>query len=564
MKLRLSIKMKIILMFAFVIVAGNLVMVFYMSGAMKDKVIETAQEKLKSDLAMSAALIDEIYPGPWHLSGDQIFKGGVSLNDNHDVVDLIGSKTGGTVTIFRGDTRVATNVKLADGTRAIGTKVSDVVAQATLVEERTYLGEAEVAGVVNQTIYEPIKDASGKVIGILYVGVPNTPYEITAGEFRQKTLGFGVLQMLIALGIALFFSGRLANNIVDLKKSAESIAEGDLSISPIIDRQDEIGSLSQALNRMVQNLHEMVVAIDNTASQLATSSNELLSASEESSAVSQQMAEAMTSIARGAANQSQEIASASAVFQQLSLATQQLTNAAEAMAATADDAERVTKEGALALEKSVEQMKNISQSTEYVSETINKLTISSKKINDISAVISGIAEQTNLLALNAAIEAARAGEAGIGFAVVAEEVRKLAEQSQEATKQIAALVNDNHAHIEKANQAITDGEKDVLAGIDVANAANTAFAEVESLTTQLIQQIQEVSTAIHQIASGNRDLVSAVEKINTISQQTASQTQTVSAGAEEQLAGIQEISSAASVLASMGHRLQSHVGRFRL
>ena len=185
--------------------------------------------------------------------------------------------------------------------------------------------------------------------------------------------------MLIALGIALFFSGRLANNIVDLKKSAESIAEGDLSISPIIDRQDEIGSLSQALNRMVQNLHEMVVAIDNTASQLATSSNELLSASEESSAVSQQMAEAMTSIARGAANQSQEIASASAVFQQLSLATQQLTNAAEAMAATADDAERVTKEGALALEKSVEQMKNISQSTEYVSETINKLTISSKR-----------------------------------------------------------------------------------------------------------------------------------------------------------------------------------------
>jgi len=556
--------MKIVLMFAFVIVAGNLLMVFYMSEAMKDKVIETAQEKLKSDLAMSAALLDEIYPGPWHLSGDQIFKGGVLLNENYAVVDLIGSKTGGTVTIFRGDTRVATNVKLADGTRAVGTKVSDEVARITLMEGRTYIGEAEVAGVINQTMYEPIKDAAGKVIGMLYVGVPNTPYEITADEFKQKTLAFGALQMLIALGIALFFSSRLANSIVNLKKSAESIAEGDLSISPNIDRQDEIGSLSRALNRMVQNLHDMVVAIDGTANQLSVSSKELLSASEESSAVSQQMAEAMTSIARGAANQSQEIASVSAVFQQLTQATQQLTNAARAMAAAADDTEKVTKEGALALEKSMEQMKNISRSTEYVSDTINKLTISSKKINDISGVISGIADQTNLLALNAAIEAARAGEAGRGFAVVAEEVRKLAEQSQEATKQIATLVNDNHAHIEKANQAIKDGEKDVLVGIDVANAANTAFAEVERLTTQLIQQIQEVTAVIHQIASGNQDLVSAVEKINTISQQTASQTETVSAGAEEQLASIQEISAAASVLASMGNSLQSHVGRFRL
>ena len=141
------------------------------------------------------------------------------------------------------------------------------------------------------------------------------------------------------------------------------------------------------------------------------------------------MAEAMTSIAR---EQPINLGNCQCFsrFPTVISATQQLTNAAEAMAATADDAERVTKEGALALEKSVEQMKNISQSTEYVSETINKLTISSKKINDISAVISGIAEQTNLLALNAAIEAARAGEAGRGFAVVAEEVRKLAEQSR--------------------------------------------------------------------------------------------------------------------------------------
>jgi len=563
-RLQLTLKLKIILMFALVIVLGNLVMALYMSNAMKDKVIEAAQEKLKSDLAMTAALLDEKYPGEWQLLDNQIYKGQVLLNNNHAVVDIIGSKTGGTVTIFQGDTRVATNVKLADGNRAVGTKVSDVVAQATLKEKHTYLGEAEVAGVMNQTIYEPIKDANGNVIGILYVGVPNTPYEIMAGEFRIKTLGFGALQMLVALALAMFFSNRLGNNIVKLQQTAECIAEGDLSVSSNINGQDEIGRLSESLNRMVHNLHEMVVAITGTAKQLSASSEELLSASEESAAVSQHMAQAMTDIAQGAANQFQEITSASAIFQQLSNATKQLTETAEAMAAMADDTERVTKEGARAVQTSVEQMNNISRSTEYVNQTINKLTLSSKQINDISSVISGIAEQTNLLALNAAIEAARAGEAGRGFAVVAEEVRKLAEQSQEATKQITSLVNDNHVHIENANQAIKSGEKDVHLGIEVANAANTAFIEVERLTSQVIRQIQEISAAIHQIASGNQNLTSAVEKIASISQQTATQTESISAGAEEQLASIQEISSAASVLASMGENLQSHVARFRL
>jgi methyl-accepting chemotaxis protein len=563
-RLRLTLKMKVILMFAFVIVVGNLVMALYMSNAMKVKVIEAAQEKLKSDLAMTSALLDEKYPGAWKMSNNQIFKGEVLLNDNHAMVDMIGTKTGGTVTIFQEDTRVATNVKLADGNRAVGTKVSDVVAQATLKEERTYLGEAEVAGVMNQTIYEPIKDASGTVIGILYVGVPNTPYEVMASEFRAKTLGFGLIQMLVALAIAILFSNRLGKNIVSLQQTAESIAEGDLSVSSQVNSNDEVGILSSSLNKMVHNLHEMVVAITKTAEQLSASSEELSSASEESSAVSQQMAKAMTDIAQGAANQYQEITNATAIFQQLSEATQQLTATAQAMAAMADDTERVTREGALAVEKSVEQMNNIIQSTEYVNETINKLTLSSRQINDISDVISGIAEQTNLLALNAAIEAARAGEAGRGFAVVAEEVRKLAEQSQEATKQITNLVHDNHTHIESANQAIKSGEKDVQTGLEVANAANIAFAEVERLTNQVIRQIQEISAAIHQIASGNQNLSTSVEKIALISQQTASQTESVSAGTQEQLASIEEISSAAGVLASMGENLQSHVARFKL
>ncbi|NLB17924.1 MAG: methyl-accepting chemotaxis protein, partial [Syntrophomonadaceae bacterium] len=268
--------------------------------------------------------------------------------------------------------------------------------------------------------------------------------------------------------------------------------------------------------------------------------------------------------AQGTTNQHQEIISVMAISQELAGATGQLAVTAQAVSKMAADTGRVTQEGVVAVEQSVEQMNSISQSTEHINQIISKLTLSSKQINEISDVISGIAQQTNLLALNAAIEAARAGEAGRGFAVVADEVRSLAEQSREATKQIAILVNDNHQLIETANHAIQTGKEDVTIGVEVADTAKTGFVEVEKIISQAILQIQEISVAIQQIASGNQNLAFSVEKIAAISQQAASQTELISAGTEEQLASIQEISSAASVLASMSENLHSNVAKFSL
>jgi len=562
--MRISLKLKIVLMFSVVIILGNLAMTFYMSGVMKSKVIESAHEKLRSDLSMTKAFLDERYPGDWQIIDNYIYKGTEKLNDNHAVIDLIGSKTGGTVTVFQGDTRVATNVELADGKRAVGTQVAAAVAQATLEEYQTYLGEAEVAGVINQTIYEPIKDAEGKVIGILYVGVPNTPYDEMASDFRRDTVLFGLVQIAVALSLAWFFSSQLGNNIIALKQTAEKIAAGDLSVTSMVASNDEIGALSYALNKMTKNLHDVVAEISNTAEQLGTASKEMSSAAEDSTNVSEQMARVMTEIAQGTEQQFNEINGAAAVVQQMSANTQQLNANASNMAAMADNTDKVTKEGARAVEKSMEQMNNISRSTDNINESIGKLTASSRQINDISGVISEIAAQTNLLALNAAIEAARAGEAGRGFAVVAEEVRKLAEQSQAATGQITRLVDENQAYIQNANQAAESGERDVQIGIDVARNANTAFAEVERLTNEVIAQIQEISRAIHQIASGNENLVASVDNIARISRHNASQTETAAAGTQEQLASIEEVASAADILASMGENLRAHVTRFRL
>lgn len=562
--MRLSIRTKVNLMFSLVIIAGTVAMALFMSSIMKDKVIESAQEKLQSDLAMTKELLDEMYPGEWKILYSNIYKGEVEINNNYDVIDLVGELTGDTVTVFQGNTRVSTNVMSEDGKRAVGTDASEEVAEKVLKAKETFIGKAEVAGVWNQTIYDPIKDANGNVIGMLYVGVPNTPYDKMARDFQYKTYVFGLAQVFIAFLIALIFSKRLAKSLGIIKGAAEKIAEGDLSTTSNVSSKDEIEELSDSLNKMSGNLRKLIGEIANIAQNLAASSEELSSSSDESASASERMAKTMNDIAAGNEKQANSINDVLAEAQQISEGTQQLAATANAMATMTDNTTKATKEGANAAEKAVKQMQNINRSTESVNEAINKLTLSSKQINDISNVISGIADQTNLLALNAAIEAARAGEAGRGFAVVAEEVRKLAEQSQEATKQIALLVDDNQKNIENANKAMDDGANDVKLGIEVANAAKVSFAQVEKLANEVASNIREISSAIQQIAAGNQNIVVSVENIAEISKQTASQTEAASAATQEQVAIIEETATSANVLASIAEKLQLHISEFKM
>ncbi len=256
--MKLKLKTKLILMFALIIIPGTLALSLYMTSMFKTQVITAAQEKLQSDMAMTEALLDKKYPGEWKIVEGGIYKGDTLINENFDVVDPIGKLTGDTVTVFQGDTRVSTNVLTAEGKRAIGTKASDAVIQKVLKENDTYIGKAEVAGVWNQTIYVPIKDSQGAVIGILYVGVPNTPYDKMAADFRNKTYIFGIIQIAVAFLIAWLFSNRLSRNIATIKRVAEKIADGDLSENSNVDSKDEIEALSNTLNVMNENLRRLV------------------------------------------------------------------------------------------------------------------------------------------------------------------------------------------------------------------------------------------------------------------------------------------------------------------
>lgn len=212
----------------------------------------------------------------------------------------------------------------------------------------------------------------------------------------------------------------------------------------------------------------------------------------------------------------------------------------------------------------VEQMQNITKSTESIQASIGKLSESGKKISQMVDVISGITEQTNLLALNAAIEAARAGEAGRGFAVVADEVRKLAESSNQASQEIAQMVASNHTDMEATVAACNEGAESIRAGIQTVHDADEVFEKMVTTIDELVKGINAVAEAIRQMEAQNEAMLGASQNISTTGRKNSDETQSVSAATEEQTASMHEIASASGSLAKLASNLQMEIEKFRL
>jgi len=559
-----SIKTKLVLiMVALVFVATTVITVFSIR-TFQSGIMTVAQEKLPSDLALTNLIIDKSFPGEWSIKDNKLYKGLTVINDT-TIVDQIGKLANDNVTIFQGNTRIATNVKKADGTRAVGTTVASEVDQATLKEGKTYVGEAVVVGVRNQTIYEPIKDKQGNIIGMTFIGVPSSLIDLLVSGLSTKIMIFIIIELLISALLIWVIVGRSLQRLYHIVKAADRIAQGDLSLEALnSNTKDEFGRLSSSFNTMTVNLRELVQHVAESSGQVAESSREMLIITEQSAEASAQIAVSIERVAIGSANQVNSLAETVSAIEQLSASTEQVAATSNEIAVLTAKTTQTTDKGQAAINMVVVQMDSINHKTGQVQQTVQKLAESSDQINEIITVITGITEQTNLLALNAAIEAARAGEQGRGFAVVADEVRKLAEQSKEAAQQIAMLIQANGKNIKEAVKAMDDEIKDVQAGIGIVDTAGKSFSEITDLVQQVSNQVQEISATTQEMASTTEQIVSSIQDIDRISQDAADQTQTVSAAVEEQTASLEQINLSSKGLASMIQDLQKVVNTFKL
>ncbi len=389
----------------------------------------------------------------------------------------------------------------------------------------------------------------------------------------DEGIASAVRNLFLVLGgtflILLFFSFTVTKAITgplgNMVKALHLLKNGDFRRTDLLDadRADEFGAMALAVRDMRQTISKVVQKTSDAASQFAASSQELTASAHQSSQASEQVAQSVTSSAGAVVEQQALINDAMDAINVATHSIETLTKTSDLVASMVGKAMGEANAGTEAVEASVAQIISVEKIVNDSALTVDKLGERSKEIGQIVESISGIAEQTNLLALNAAIEAARAGEHGRGFAVVSEEVRKLAEESQEASQKIATLIGEIQAETTNAVDSMQKGNAAVRAGTQSVERLRSTFdsikdasKKVETEARNMVNELKAVETATFKIRDCNDK---TLEKGLGISKEMES----VSAAAEQQSASSEEISSAADELARLAQDLQNSLTMFQ-
>ena len=369
--------------------------------------------------------------------------------------------------------------------------------------------------------------------------------------------------------LLLFFSITIANAVTGpLSKMVQALhllKSGDFRLTSLIDvdREDEFGAMAVAVREMRQTVSKVIQKTNDASNQFAASSQELNASANQSAQASEQVAQSVTSSAGAVVEQQGLINNAMEAINASVKSIETLTKTSDLVAENVRKANVEADAGIQAVEASVNQIISVEKIVNDSALTVDKLGKRSQEIGQIVESISGIAEQTNLLALNAAIEAARAGEHGRGFAVVSEEVRKLAEESQGASQKIATLIGEIQAEttnavdsMQKGNAAVRAGTESVEKLRDTFDSIRDACVKVETEAKNMVRELKAVESATFKIRDCNDK---TLEKGLGISKEMES----VSAAAEQQSASSEEISSAADELSRLAMELQNTLSMFQ-
>ncbi len=354
-----------------------------------------------------------------------------------------------------------------------------------------------------------------------------------------------ILMVLLVMTIITIISGiftawyitsgvvRPLNRAVDV---SNSIANGDLTVKIESDSNDETGQLLHSMGNMVGNLKKLIADMKATSDNMASASEQLSSSSEEMSKGVISQSDRSTQIASAAHEMSQTIV--------------EIAKNASSITLSASDTAKIAKEGENIVDKSVSEVKDIATTVSESSKVMVSLGERSKQIGDIVRVISEIADQTNLLALNAAIEAARAGEQGKGFAVVADEVRKLAERTAKATSEIGSMIGAIQDEVQKSVTSMDEVSKMVGSGVEFSTQTGEALEKIVASVSELQMMVQQIASATEEMSATSEQISGDIMAVANVSKETST--------------GSEQIAEASSEVARLASRLLEMGGQFKV
>jgi len=381
---------------------------------------------------------------------------------------------------------------------------------------------------------------------------------------KTTTLVALIIVVVLSVITLVLLLRSIKNSVDTILEGARHIAAGDLRSKIMLDGDDEFAHIAHQFNTMVESMQKMIRKIKATATDVAGSSEELTANANQSAQVTQNVAQSITEVAEAAEKQMSIVTKSSATIDDFQRGLEEvITNQRHAREQTQATAQKAT-EGNSFVQSTVEQMNSIAQTVQQTGEIVGKLGERSKEIGNIVEIISNISGQTNLLALNAAIEAARAGEHGRGFAVVAEEVRKLAEESQNASQKISELIQSIQEETNQAVASMEEGRREAEKGKENVTATGESFSEILTMIGDVKKASLAVSERVLQLRENMGSIVDGMGEVDTSAKGIGSESQNVSAATEEQAAGMEEIASSSRSLANMANDLQTETDKFKV
>lgn len=415
------------------------------------------------------------------------------------------------------------------------------------------------------SLFIPLTDYSGNILWALQQEVDTS--EILAAKRGQvvNTILYTIVIIAISVTIVFFVIKRLLLPLSRLTAYAERLADGDLSVQTIETRnRDEVGQLGHAFNVMTDQLRKMIQTISSHAVSVAAATEQLSANSENTTKAVEEIAMAMQEVTENTERQATENRQVSTITNELTKHIHVIASDVQTVASDAVETTNIAKDGHDVISESIQQMKHLQHSSEEMGTIIGHLDERSQQVGQVIELITGIADQTNLLALNASIEAARAGEHGAGFAVVAEEVRQLAEQSNEAGQNVYQLISDIQEQIQRTVRTSEDSQKVVASSLHLTSEANEAFEKIYHSVNEVTIRLNEVATSLQNTEQDTTKLQEATRSSEQLGQNSNHFVQQVSAASEEQYASVHEITAAIQTLTEMAGELEDLTSTFKV
>lgn len=385
----------------------------------------------------------------------------------------------------------------------------------------------------------------GKALLSYFGTVPNTNWKLIITVPEQEITGkltqanqlitiILIASIIVVTFIALFFSRRIVRPILRISQIVRIVAEGDLKQHVEVKSRDEIGQMSEGINLMISNMAGIVQQINTTIGRVSASSSELLQSANHSAQAAGEIATSIQDVAASANTQLQSAEQSSRAMEEMSVGVQRISETASGVSGQSEHVTSEVESGFTELQTAITQMNKIGQSSMETASKIKTMEEHSEQIGQIVDVISEISRQTSLLALNASIEAARAGEQGRGFAIVASEVKKLAEQTNNSIESISEIVKEIQSFSSVIVDATERNNEEIASGIEHIRQVGERFQHIRLSIREVSNQMQDVSATTQQLSAGSEEITASVEDMFSTAKESAGNAHAVSEASERQ------------------------------